>query len=114
MGVGRRGTGTLNTLTTKIQFTMVSIGEDGQSEIFHKPWFATLNMLFGMGLVGICDFVARKCSSKGNLVTPLMIDGPPSPGSEASAAATYRKKVLLVLVPAIFDILATALCAIGM
>lgn len=117
--VGMLLTGTLNTLCTKIQFTLSSVGINGQTELFHKPWFATLNMLFAMGLVGVIDKLVRmSCGGgKGDKETPLMIDE--APGSKAgngngNAQTPYRKKVMLVAYPAAFDIVATALCAVGM
>lgn len=111
--VGMLLTGTLNTLCTKIQFTLTSVGIDGKPELFHKPWFATLNMLFAMGLVGVVDKIYRKCyPPRSAMASPLMVDriyDGSGPGS-----STYGKKVVLVIVPAAFDIAATALCAIGM
>lgn len=115
--VGMLLTGTLNTLCTKIQFTMSSVGVDGHPEVFHKPWYATANMLFGMGLVGVCDFFYRRCCTtrKQPSTTPLPIDAPLM-GSNApmDKQMSYGRKVMLVSVPAAFDIVATGLCAIGM
>jgi len=116
--IGMLLTGTLNTLCTKIQFTLSSVGINGQPELFHKPWFATLNMLFAMGLVGVIDKLVRMCTgSRSDKETPLMIDEAPmskEEGANGNAGISYRNKVLLVAYPAAFDIAATALCAVGM
>lgn len=105
--IGMLITGTLNTLTTKIQFTCRSIGLEGQEETFAKPWFATLNMMGAMFVVGIIDKLCRcMCGQpETEQEAPLMGRKPPTP---------YSKKAALVSVPAAFDIVATALSAIGM
>lgn len=110
--VGMLLTGTLNTLTTKIQFTCRSVGLNGHEEIFSKPWFATLNMMGAMFVVGILDKFARMCSKSDEKETPLMVDQVGT--SVAQSETPYRTKVLLVSVPAAFDIIATALSALGM
>eukprot|EP00429_Kryptoperidinium_foliaceum_P041803 CAMPEP_0176104216 /NCGR_PEP_ID=MMETSP0120_2-20121206/52292_1 /TAXON_ID=160619 /ORGANISM="Kryptoperidinium foliaceum, Strain CCMP 1326" /LENGTH=300 /DNA_ID=CAMNT_0017438317 /DNA_START=8 /DNA_END=907 /DNA_ORIENTATION=+ len=110
-------TGTLNTLCTKIQFTLTSVGIDGRRELFHKPWFATLNMMAAMGFVGVFDKLARSCpSSKSEqLSKSLLLDAaPPSNGHGAPNGLSYGRKACLVSAPAALDILATALCAVGM
>jgi len=113
--LGMLSTGTLNTLCTKIQFTISSIGKDGHHEVFQKPWFATLNMLAAMAVVGVVDWLFQSCRSgaKTGKTAPLMIDqGPVSNGG--SSGLSHTKKVCLVAIPGAFDILATALASIGM
>eukprot|EP00443_Scrippsiella_acuminata_P006872 CAMPEP_0115334580 /NCGR_PEP_ID=MMETSP0270-20121206/87984_1 /TAXON_ID=71861 /ORGANISM="Scrippsiella trochoidea, Strain CCMP3099" /LENGTH=107 /DNA_ID=CAMNT_0002755567 /DNA_START=38 /DNA_END=361 /DNA_ORIENTATION=+ len=104
----------MNTLLQKIQFTMTSIGINGKPELFQKPWFATLNMLFAMGLVGVVDKFVRMSSKQSEKEVPLMIDEAPVAGGNngRTGELSYRMKVLIVSVPAAFDIAATALCAI--
>lgn len=119
--VGMLLTGTMNTLTTKIQFTMSSVGVDGAEKKFLKPWFGTFNMLLAMLLVGIVD-KAWRCASaarkRGAHSVPL-IDSSPALGPRADPpmgeeiGRSYRCKVLLVAIPAAFDLLATALCCMG-
>jgi len=116
-------TGTLNTLTTKIQFTMESVGNSGIVETFEKPWFGTLNMVMAMLMVMVVEQVFCGCSlcrRSTDLTLPLVgVDV--SPGGPADATTfvdqtsrmTWRKKVLLVAIPAAFDLVATALCCIG-
>eukprot|EP00443_Scrippsiella_acuminata_P086705 CAMPEP_0115516304 /NCGR_PEP_ID=MMETSP0271-20121206/76693_1 /TAXON_ID=71861 /ORGANISM="Scrippsiella trochoidea, Strain CCMP3099" /LENGTH=362 /DNA_ID=CAMNT_0002946963 /DNA_START=42 /DNA_END=1127 /DNA_ORIENTATION=+ len=95
---------------------MTSIGINGKPELFQKPWFATLNMLFAMGLVGVVDKFVRMSSKQSEKEVPLMIDEAPVAGGNngRTGELSYRMKVLIVSVPAAFDIAATALCAIGM
>lgn len=108
--VGMLITGTMNTLCTKIQFTLSSIGKNGEPEMFSKPWFATFNMMFAMGLVGVIDGCVKKCTSGGSGKGERLINEAPRSGDEVP----YKKKVLLVAYPAAFDIVATALSAMGM
>eukprot|EP00927_Polykrikos_kofoidii_P041746 TRINITY_DN3559_c0_g1_i1.p1 TRINITY_DN3559_c0_g1~~TRINITY_DN3559_c0_g1_i1.p1 ORF type:complete len:422 (+),score=53.22 TRINITY_DN3559_c0_g1_i1:70-1335(+) len=109
--VGMLLTGTLNTLSTKIQFSTESINKDGELQMFNKPWFGAFNMLLAMTLVGVVDKCWR-CVPDGPVLQPDtvarlldgMSDGPSMP---------YMKKVLLVAVPAAFDLFATAASCIG-
>jgi len=112
--LGMLATGTLNTLCTKIQFTLTSVGAEGRPEQFHKPWFATLNMMFAMLLVGIVDKFARSMSTKSAKATPLLFDAGPDAGKNSANRLSYFRKACLVSIPAALDILATAFCAIGM
>jgi len=110
--IGMLLTGTLNTLMTKIQFTCKSVGLNGELETFSKPWFATLNMMGAMFVVGVVDKLVRMWGKGDEKETPLMVD---HVGQSVREQETpYMKKVLLVSVPAAFDIVATALCAVGM
>lgn len=104
--------GTVNTITTKMQFTTVSIDKDGNPEPFSKPWFATLNMLLAMFLVGIVDKAVRTCRPADNLAPDGEYQALPAEGGKA--AVPYLTKVYMVAVPAFFDLLATAFCCIGM
>lgn len=107
--VGMLFTGTLNTLCTKILFTLHSEGVNGTDKIFAKPWCGTWNMLFAMLVVGLIDkgyssICVRKpaMSMDDNALLPDKIP-----------EVSHTHKVLLVAFPALFDLLATALACIG-
>jgi len=104
--------GTVNTLTTKMQFTTTSVNKDGQEATFSKPWFATLNMLGAMLVVGIVDKAVRSCRPTDSLVpdTEKGLLGK----DEAAGMPSYRQKVLMTSFPAGFDLLATGFCCMGM
>jgi len=111
-------TGTLNTITTKIQFTMQSVGINGKVETFKKPWYGTMNMLFAMLLAGIASELFGRCclcgSSKkagGGKTAPLIED---ELCALRGKQTSYFTKCCYVAFPAAFDLLATALCCIGM
>lgn len=109
--LGMLASGTLNTLTTKIQFTLTSVGMDGEVETFKKPWFGTLNMLQAMLYVLLVEQVFVGCTMcrKGHgLETPLM-----DSDVATQPSMTWTRKVIMVAIPAAFDLLATALCCIG-
>jgi len=113
--------GTVNTLTTKIQFTMSSVGKNGEVEEFSKPWFGTLNMLMAMFFVLVVEQMLSGCSrlfrSQTEKYKPLLDASPvgsrhvdtltPEPGKP------WNQKVLLVSIPAGLDLLATACSCIG-
>ncbi|CAE8682784.1 unnamed protein product [Polarella glacialis] len=107
-------TGTLNTLTTKIQFTLTSTGLDGAEETFRKPWFGTFNMLFAMSMVlGVQRlFMALLSLCRGKQAMQSAA-GPLLQRLPTQSEKSYRQKVLMVAYPAAFDLVATALCCIG-
>lgn len=109
--VGMLLTGTLNTLTTKILFTISTVGIDGEAEVFRKPWFGTWNMLFAMSLVLATDkligCLCRQSNNKGMANAALL------EAEGASSGKTYTQKILLVSIPAACDLLATAFACIG-
>mmetsp|Transcript_14660 Transcript_14660/g.38873 ORF Transcript_14660/g.38873 Transcript_14660/m.38873 type:complete len:399 (+) Transcript_14660:62-1258(+) len=103
---GMLTTGTLNTLTTKIQFSQFSVDSAGHLKQFQKPWYGTFNMMFAMSLVGLIDMAFRRCRKGGGAAEePLM---------EQKSRHSYAAKVWMVMVPAVFDLMATALCCVGM
>lgn len=108
--VGMLLTGTLNTLCTKILFTLHSEGVDGTDKIFAKPWCGTWNMLFAMLVVGLIDKAYSSiCASK----PAMAIDDNALLPAEQSSKVSHTKKILLVAFPAVFDLLATAFACIG-
>lgn len=104
--------GTVNTITTKMQFTTTSINVDGVKAPFTKPWFATFNMLLAMALVGVIDKCVRSCSSSANTLAPDCEYQKLS--ADDNKNMSHTKKVIMVAIPAAFDLLATGLCCMGM
>jgi len=113
--------GSLNTITMKISFTMSSIDLSGHEKVFQKPWFITFIMFVAMTLALGFDRSMRRCepcrrNALASAKMPLVADA--SPGAELKAAAagsapSWSKKVLMVSMPSVFDILATGLCSMG-
>jgi len=109
--------GCLNTLTTKIQFTLTSIGSGGHEKLFQKPWFGTFAMFLGMTFVlFIHNAIERSKKSKKTRVadtesqkpsaTPLLET--PSDGITGLRAFCY------VGIPGTFDLVASGLCFCGL
>lgn len=112
--LGMLMSGTLNTLTTKIQFTLESKGITGEIETFQKPWFGTLNMLLAMTMVLVVEQCIKGCTifkKEGSGEVPLMDDADLKTGD--TPAVSWGRKVCLVAYPAGFDLLATAFCCMG-
>lgn len=108
--IGMLLSGCLNTITTKIQFTMYSTGIDGERELFKKTWSGAFNMMFAMALVMAverCFHVCCKPSLPTSDYSSKLLD----PGD---VGTPYWRKVCLVSIPAAFDLIATALCCVGM
>lgn len=122
--------GALNTLTTKIQFTMTSVGTSGEEKLFQKPWFGTFSMFVGMAFVLFAHFAAQererrkgvrrsatgadvvleseKAAPLLNAVAAAAVPAAPRGGLSPGWAFVY------VGVPAAFDLVATGLCYIGL
>eukprot|EP00437_Effrenium_voratum_P043306 CAMPEP_0181468900 /NCGR_PEP_ID=MMETSP1110-20121109/37726_1 /TAXON_ID=174948 /ORGANISM="Symbiodinium sp., Strain CCMP421" /LENGTH=360 /DNA_ID=CAMNT_0023593759 /DNA_START=26 /DNA_END=1105 /DNA_ORIENTATION=+ len=88
----------------KIAFTM-SGTVDGQSERFEKPWFITFVMFIAMCFA--LPFDRGMWGKVGSSAEKPLID------ASSHSSLTWRKKVVKVMYPAFFDILATGLCSMG-
>lgn len=111
--IGMLLTGTINTLTMKILFTIKSIDSSGELALFNKPWFGTLNMLLAMFFVGIIDKAFRICRAGPRVVPDDNTEaGKPLLGEE-QPGRSWLYKVLMVSIPALMDLLATAFACIG-
>lgn len=108
MVVGMLVTGTLNTLTMKIQFTFSSTDSTGDYHLFQKPWWGTFNMLTAMAVVGAVDKLVRTCSGPS-----MAADAAGESLIQKPEQVSHRQKVLLVAYPAAFDLIATAFACIG-
>jgi len=120
--LGMLFTGSMNTIAVNMQLKMKSIGVDGTSKTFKKPWFATFDMMFAMMLVIFVDMLVGRCSrSKQAMIDagpqsspaqPMLDAGPQSRKPEKQLP--YWKRVCMVSTGAFFDLLATALSSIGL
>eukprot|EP00927_Polykrikos_kofoidii_P050463 TRINITY_DN4437_c0_g1_i1.p1 TRINITY_DN4437_c0_g1~~TRINITY_DN4437_c0_g1_i1.p1 ORF type:complete len:431 (-),score=59.28 TRINITY_DN4437_c0_g1_i1:164-1345(-) len=106
-------TGTINTLATKIQFKIESINMDGHLTEFHKPWFGAFNMLLAMAVVGFVDKCCRSAFGGQPMQPDADVSLLESTTDDSKPRMSYQKKVMLVSVPALLDLLATAACCIG-
>jgi len=102
--------GSLNTIMLKISFTVQGTNMEGEVEYFKKPWFVTFIMFLSMTVSLLFDRdLWRSQTSK---LAANLIDGSP-PQQAAGGMMSWRKKVLWVGVPSVFDILATGLGSMG-
>lgn len=103
--------GTSNTIVTKVIFTLQGTGADGNPELFRKPAFGNWDMFFGMILV-LIPYVLQQRSRRAHqskLDVPLV----GSASTSSQSTASMRKQVMLIAVPAIFDVLGTGLSLVG-
>ncbi|CAK0858366.1 unnamed protein product, partial [Prorocentrum cordatum] len=112
--LGMLGTGSINTITVNMQLKMNSVGVEGDFKTFKKPWFATFNMMFAMMLVIFADMlVGFCCRRQQGPGSEHLIDAPTKEhGSQKSVP--YWKRVCMVSIGALFDLLATALSSMGL
>lgn len=99
--------GALNTLTTKIQYTLKSEGTNGEPKLFKKPFMVTFTMFVGMAAVLIPHFVLedsarRRGMQKGELLLPM------------TPKLSEWRSFCLVGIPATFDLLSCGLMFCGM
>lgn len=105
--------GALNTLTTKLQFTMSSVGSEGHAKLFQKPWFGTFTMFLGMSAVLIVHFATsrkqgpRDSQDSESKAEPMLGSSTPPPLSEFTA-------FMYVGIPAMFDLVGSGLMFIGL
>lgn len=106
--------GALNTLTTKLQFTMFSIGSEGHEKLFTKPWFGTFAMFVGMASVLLVHMATTKQDSNkaGDMIDaesktePLLANGQPQ--------ISELTQFFYVGIPAMFDLMGSGLMFIGL
>jgi drug/metabolite transporter (DMT)-like permease len=97
--------GALNTLTTKIQFTLLSIGSAGEVKNFEKPWFATFAMFAGMAFVLLPHFMSESRQKK---VMASDSQEQLLPRGEGHSLSEFQA-FLYVGIPAGFDLVASGL-----
>mmetsp|Transcript_12039 Transcript_12039/g.21359 ORF Transcript_12039/g.21359 Transcript_12039/m.21359 type:complete len:390 (+) Transcript_12039:74-1243(+) len=113
--------GIASAMMGKVQYGLESRGLVGK-KAFTKPWFLTFNKLLGMFTVLIWVRLFRCCRcSKSGKHQEIQDQQKSVEDGNSSSSVSIRvepsmtmKKLLLMAVPAFFDILATALGAIGM
>eukprot|EP00403_Amphidinium_massartii_P004107 CAMPEP_0178377360 /NCGR_PEP_ID=MMETSP0689_2-20121128/3878_1 /TAXON_ID=160604 /ORGANISM="Amphidinium massartii, Strain CS-259" /LENGTH=359 /DNA_ID=CAMNT_0019997411 /DNA_START=119 /DNA_END=1195 /DNA_ORIENTATION=+ len=94
---------------------MKGVGIDGNTELFGKPWFACFLTFVAMSLALIPDGIQRwrrrQQSGSSSLMKPLVQEQDAEPAR--SDKPSELRKVLLSIIPAAFDLLATGLCDMG-
>jgi len=107
--------GALNTLTTKIQFTLYSQGSMGETKLFEKPWFTTFSMFVGMAAVMIPHWIMEAINNRNR--AGMSSD----PGSKRlledlddQQGVSECKAFFYVGIPATFDLVASGLMFCGL
>eukprot|EP00928_Gymnodinium_smaydae_P079224 TRINITY_DN63208_c0_g1_i1.p1 TRINITY_DN63208_c0_g1~~TRINITY_DN63208_c0_g1_i1.p1 ORF type:complete len:417 (+),score=49.58 TRINITY_DN63208_c0_g1_i1:177-1427(+) len=106
--------GTINTVVMKIQFSLHSVGIEGNDKVFSKPWYGTFNMLLAMALVLVTQQTfngCQLCRQRTAKSIPL-IDNSDVSGHEQKGKS-YACKAMLTSIPAFFDLVATVLGCMG-
>lgn len=104
--------GTLNTLTTKWQFTISAEGIDGHVKRFEKPWWGNFAMFLAMTLVLLLfpQEMKRKAAAKkaAAMKEPLLTRGGVGGNSpQVEKVANRWGEFKTVFLPAFLDLLAT-------
>ncbi|EER04511.1 hypothetical protein Pmar_PMAR001587, partial [Perkinsus marinus ATCC 50983] len=108
--------GSLNTMCTKLQFEMTSVGINGDVKHFMKPWFGTLTMFMGMVIVLVIHFIdvlidrMRARGHRGEAYEALL-EQPHQQrqNSGGKDVPSFWRAGLLILAPAAFDLIATTM-----
>eukprot|EP00397_Hematodinium_sp_SG-2012_P012812 GEMP01012994.1.p1 GENE.GEMP01012994.1~~GEMP01012994.1.p1 ORF type:complete len:253 (+),score=45.06 GEMP01012994.1:22-780(+) len=104
--------GSLNTLTTKWQFTMTSEGLDGV-KVFQKPWWGNFAMFFAMSLVltiYYTESVVQKRREK-NKVPDNRYNAMVNP---ERASMSQWKTFSYIGIPAVLDLIGSGLTLVGL
>jgi drug/metabolite transporter (DMT)-like permease len=112
--------GALNTLTTKIQFTMGSVGSAGNEKFFQKPFFAAFTMFVAMACVLFWHYGSvalerrreRQLAGMTDGGDPLLAKGKRADESKEQLSELWN--FLYVGIPATLDLLATCLMFYGL
>ncbi|EER08460.1 conserved hypothetical protein [Perkinsus marinus ATCC 50983] len=113
--------GSLNTMCTKLQFEMTSVGINGDVKHFMKPWFGTLTMFMGMVIVLVIHFIdvlidrMRARGHRGEAYEALL-EQPHQQrqNSGGKDVPSFWRAGLLILAPAAFDLIATTMSFVGL
>eukprot|EP00742_Colponemidia_sp_Colp-10_P001115 GILJ01001205.1.p1 GENE.GILJ01001205.1~~GILJ01001205.1.p1 ORF type:complete len:423 (-),score=79.83 GILJ01001205.1:132-1400(-) len=101
--------GSLNTLTTKVQFQIKSVGRDGEEKYFQKPWFEAIVMFLGMTTIIFFYWykLSKQKPTNPDALSQGLIDG------EQKKPSAWKVS-LYIIAPAACDLLASCLCFIGL
>lgn len=110
--------GALNTLTSKIQFTLRSVGTQDadahHAKLFEKPIWTTFTMFLAMSIVLVVHWVTERLQRQkhgtGSMARGLLEEDRSLDGEVVSEAKAFW----LIGVPAAFDLIATALMLGGL
>lgn len=111
--------GSINTLAIKVAYSVKATGPGGNEELFVKPWFGTFVMFVAMACALPFDRDMRRCGRapaddlKQSLLMDLVPDSTAAQAGATSSQAGWWRKVTMVSIPAVFDILATGLSSMG-
>jgi drug/metabolite transporter (DMT)-like permease len=110
--------GALNTLTTKIQFTMKSEGTAGDpNKPFEKPVFAVFTMFVAMACVLFWHYATKLAAKRKQRQQASLIDkGDPflDKSQSQEQGASQLKSFFLVGIPATLDLVATGMMFYGL
>ncbi|KAF4752468.1 hypothetical protein FOZ62_008551, partial [Perkinsus olseni] len=90
--------GCLNTIMSKVQFQIISVGVEGQPKFFKKPWFNTLTMFLGMCVVLIIHFVTVCWKRRRVQQNQPLLSRDPQPET------SFKKASSLIAFPAVLDL----------
>eukprot|EP00397_Hematodinium_sp_SG-2012_P010142 GEMP01010249.1.p1 GENE.GEMP01010249.1~~GEMP01010249.1.p1 ORF type:complete len:430 (+),score=82.32 GEMP01010249.1:201-1490(+) len=107
--------GCLNTLTTKIQFTMESVGLERKEKLFEKPAFGTFAMFMGMTFVlGVHYLIQFLKGYQKQVATDLSIPLTDHHEHEHQNPVSALKAFLYIGIPANLDLVASVLMFVGL
>jgi len=107
--IGALVAGTGCSLCSKVLLSMQSVGLSGEMQSFENPLFQTWGMFLGMVFALPVHFMYEAAKSKKKRgYDAIDADGPPE--FKEVTASTY----LLLAIPSLFDLAATALCMFGL
>ncbi|GAX82542.1 hypothetical protein CEUSTIGMA_g9969.t1 [Chlamydomonas eustigma] len=102
--------GTTTSLFAKIVYELQSIGSNGETKYFHKPWAMTTIMFIGMSFCLPLAYLeeSKKKQHKPNVEEPLLGDMVPP------AKRNELRENLMLAIPTFFDLVATILMNVGL
>lgn len=106
--------GGLNTITSKVQFTVESVGTNGnEPKLFEKPIWTTFTMFLAMSIVILVHHLQQFLARRKRTV-PQDIGQGYTELRDKEAGLSEGKAFLYIGVPAVFDLVATGMMMAGL
>eukprot|EP00199_Chlamydomonas_sp_CCMP681_P000784 CAMPEP_0119110376 /NCGR_PEP_ID=MMETSP1180-20130426/29240_1 /TAXON_ID=3052 ORGANISM="Chlamydomonas cf sp, Strain CCMP681" /NCGR_SAMPLE_ID=MMETSP1180 /ASSEMBLY_ACC=CAM_ASM_000741 /LENGTH=458 /DNA_ID=CAMNT_0007096685 /DNA_START=1 /DNA_END=1377 /DNA_ORIENTATION=+ len=102
--------GTTTSLFAKLVYEIPSVGADGETKLFTKPWAMTSLMFIGMSFcLPLALWIERKQRAQHDMEVPLLAES-----QTPKAKRSDFKEIMMLAIPTFFDLLATILMNVGL
>ena len=105
-------TGSINTLSKKMGYGTYSVGRDGVSRLFKKPWFLTAGMFLGEASCMLVHIAQKRSQKRVRESQQGLLAG--NDDSERPQELSTLKAFSLCILPTLCDLTGTTISGIGL